>query len=817
VEILSEYHGLLLEPYCGLNIFITLVVLTLIGFWGLGYWAWAVAITAALFLFGAPLWLLIGFIAISLVFVIKPLRKVMVSGPLMKLVKAMNILPKISDTEKAALDAGVVWAEAELFSGHPNMKKLMDEPFPKLTEEEQAFVDGPLNELCQMIDDWKVWRTRELDDKVFDFIKKNKFLGMIIPKKYGGLEFSAEAHSVVIQKLSTRSVAGTITVMVPNSLGPAELLTHYGTQAQKDRYLKRLADGDEIPCFGLTEPLAGSDAGSMTSNGVLFKGEDGKIYIRLNWRKRYITLAAISTVIGLGFRLRDPENLLGKGENLGITCALIPATTKGVEIGRRHDPLGVPFYNCPTEGHDVVIDADECIIGGLEGAGKGWMMLMESLAAGRGISLPAQSAGGIKHVARVASAHATVRKQFGVSIGKFEGIEEPLARIAGNAYLIEALRGYTISPLDQGIKPPVVTAMAKYNTTELFRKTINDGMDILGGSGISMGPKNLIGVPYIATPISVTVEGANILTRTLMVFGQGAFRAHPFAYKEITAIETGNVDQFDDAFWGHVGHVVKNKARAFVLSITRGRLASAPSGYGKFSIYFKKLQWASASFAFVSDICMALLGGQLKFKEKLTGRLADILSSMYIATAVLRKFKEDGKRKEDEPFVEYSLKVCFCKIQDSFDEIYANFDGPWWPRVFYRTVIKWWSNFNRMDSMPSDKLTHTLSKLIQTPGEQRNRILEGSFLPVDSEKNHLTLLEEAFVLVHASESIEKKMKKAVRKKQIKKAKGPELVKLALDAKVITSEEAETLSKAYKLATEAVEVDDFSQEDYISRT
>ena len=619
MEQLNEYSSWILAG-CGL------AVLAL-GFTGAPLLLWTVVLAVGAVTLGLPTPVLAVLAVIAAIFNIPALRTVLVSTPVMKLLKALNFLPAISETERVALEAGVVWVEGDLFSGKPDFKKVMNEPYAQLSPEEKHFIDNQVQTLCTMIDEHKLWQTKEFPQDAWNYIKKEKFLGMVIPKEYGGLGFSAMAHSEVIMKLSSRSVPACITVMVPNSLGPAELLVHYGTEAQKKHYLPRLAVGDEIPCFALTEPTAGSDAGAVQSEGVLFKGQDGKIYMRLNWNKRWITLAAISTVMGLAFRLRDPDNLLGKGEDLGITCALIPSKTPGVVLGRRHDPLGVPFYNCPTQGKDVVVNADECIIGGMAGAGRGWKMLMECLAAGRGISLPAQSTGGTKLVARVASNHASIRKQFGVPIGKFEGVEEPLARIATINYLMEGLRRFTLGGLDKGMKPPVITAMVKYQTTELFRKALQDGMDILGGSGISRGPRNLLANAHIASPIAITVEGANILTRTLIIFGQGALRAHPFAFKEVNALEKGDYKGFDGAFWGHIGHIVRNAFRSVLLSLTRGRLAMSPYG-GPTASYYKKLSWASASFAIMADIAMGALGGKLKFKEKITGRFADIFSCL---------------------------------------------------------------------------------------------------------------------------------------------------------------------------------------------
>ncbi len=807
VEFLNQYHGFFSEQ-CGSLIAGFILLLLLLGYVGAPLFIWAVAVVGVAFVLGFPLPVIAVVAVLFAVFIIVPIRKAILSSVIMKVMK--GILPAISDTERTALEAGVVWGEGELFSGKPNVKKLMDEPYPQLTDEERNFINGPVEKACEMLSDWEVWRTRKIPKPVFDLLKKEKFFGMIIPKEYGGLGFSAYAHSEVIAKMSSRCVTAGITVMVPNSLGPGELLTHYGTQAQKDKYLKRLAEGDELPCFGLTEPGAGSDAGSLTSSGVLFKGEDGKIYIKLNWKKRWITLAAISTVIGLAFRLKDPENLLGTGGgDLGITCALIPADTKGVDIGRRHDPMGSPFYNCPTEGHDVVVNAEDAIIGGLEGAGGGWQMLMESLGAGRGISLPGQCAGGAKFAARVVSNHATCRKQFGLSIGKFEGVEEPIARIAGGAYFLEAMRMYTLSALDQGIKPAVVTAIAKYNATETFRSIVNDSMDVLGGAGISMGPKNLMSIPYIMAPIGVTVEGANILTRTLMIFGQGALRAHPYAFKEVDAVEKNDLSAFDKAFWGHIGHIVSNLCRSIVLSVTRGYFSSRSGFSGKAGRYVQKLRWTSASFAIMSDMAMGVLGGSLKFKEKLTGRYADILSYMYIATAVLRKYKADGYKKEDLPFVEYSLDHCFSEIQEAFDGIFGNFIAPFKP-------LRIWSKLNLLASPPSDKVQHKLSKLIQTDSEQRDRITNGIYFP-SSESDALFCQERAFKLVKKAEAIEKKIKVAVKSKLLPKKRVKDLLDLALEKNVITKAEKEVVAESEKCRWDVIQVDDFTEDEFTSRS
>lgn len=808
MEGFNSIHGLFLQGGTAWYIIGSLIATLAIGFVGAPLIVWTILLAAILVGFGAPVWLLGAYVVIMAVFNIKPLRRAIVSSPVMRIMAPM--MPVISETERTAIDAGVVWAEGELFSGKPDFKKLMDENYPTMTKEEQDFLNGPVERLCEAIDDWEMWESRDLSKAAWDIIKKERFLGMIIPKEYGGLGFSALAHSEVIMKLSSRSIGAAISVMVPNSLGPAELLVHYGTDEQKSRLLPRLATGDEIPCFALTEPTAGSDATSINSNGVLFKGQDGKLYIKLNWNKRYITLAAISTLLGLAFRLRDPENLLGKGEDVGITCALIPTTTPGVVIGRRHDPLGVPFYNCPTQGKDVIVPVD-FVVGGVNGCGMGWRMLSECLAAGRGISLPAQSTGGSKMVTRGISAYASIRKQFGVAVGKFEGIEEPLARIAGATYLLEAMRKYTVGALDKGVKPAVVTAIAKYNATEISRKVINDGMDIAGGSGISRGPRNILAHLYVATPIGITVEGANILTRTLIIFGQGALRAHPYALKEVEAIAKRDSKAFDNAFWGHIGHIVRNMCRAIVLSVTRGALASSPVG-GSTARYYRKLAWASASFAIMADIAMGSLGGSLKMKEKITGRFADILSWMYIGTAVLRRFEAEGRRKEDLPFVHYSMNHALYEIQKAFDGLFANLTVPglsW----FFRGPLRMWSNLNALAGEANDQHTHKIASMILSDSEQRLRHTEGIFVPKNTTEQ-LGRLEETFKVVKRAEGAEKKIKKAIREKILPKAKGPAALQAALDKGVITKEEFADLTQADELRFIAVQVDDFSQEEYL---
>lgn len=754
---------------------------------------------------------LLGAGAVAALLGVPPLRRTTLTRGIMQGMRKLGFLPQISETEKTAIEAGTVWVDGELFSGRPDFRRLLREPYPDLSDEERAFLEGPAEEVCRMTDDWEVMQRKDLPEHVWDFLRRERFFGLIIPKEYGGLGFGASANSAIVAKLAARSQALGITVMVPNSLGPAELLINYGTEEQKQHYLPRLATGEELPAFALTEPEAGSDAGGITSSGVVFRGEDGRLYLRLNWQKRYITLAAVATVLGLAFKLRDPENLLGQGTEPGITAALVPTSAEGVVLGLRHDPLGIPFYNCPTEGHDVVLPLEEAVIGGVAGVGQGWRMLMESLAAGRGISLPATATGGTKSVYRVASAHAAVRRQFGLPIGKFEGVEEPLARIGGYTYLMEAARRYTNGALDRGGKPAVVTAIMKYHTTELFRRAINDGMDILGGNAISRGPRNTLATGYIGTPISITVEGANILTRTLMIFGQGAIRCHPYALREIEALEEDDLAAFDRAFWGHVAHVGRNQLRTLYLSLSRGYLARAPVS-GPAAPYYRKLAWASASFALLADLAMASLGGDLKRKEKITGRFADILSWMYLGNATLARFEHEGRRKEDEPFMRWAMEYALFQIQQAFDGLYENMDVPVLGAIL-RGPVALWSRLNPLSRGPSDRLGHEVAQAMQVPGEQRERHTEGLFVSEDPH-DALGRLENALRLAHQAAPVERKLRDAVRAGQLPRLRGPKLVERALAEGLISREEAGALARAEEARTDAIQVDSFTLEEYM---
>lgn len=812
MEAIMELFGFFSEVPLWASIGAAILLMLVFGYTAAPLWLWAVAGYAGLIGLDAPNWLYITYTVLVLVFNVKPIRRAVLSGPIMKLLDALNFLPKISETEQTAIEAGNVWVEGELFSGKPNMKRILEEEYPQLTEEEQAFMDGPVEKLCEMVTDWDVMVRKDFTDEAWEYMRKEKFFGLIIPKKYGGLEFSATAHSAIVAKLASRCGPLATTVMVPNSLGPAELLLHYGTDEQKDHYLPKLATGEEMPCFGLTEPNAGSDAGSMRSEGVVFKGNDGELYLRLNFEKRYITLAAISTVIGLAFNLKDPDHLLSEKEERGITCALIPSDTEGVVLGRRHDPLGIPFYNCPIDGKDVVVPID-AIIGGKDGAGNGWRMLMESLAVGRGISLPAQSVGGSKVATRAIGAYTAIRKQFGLNIGKFEGIEEPMARIGGYTYLMEAARRYTTGGLDRGQKPAVVTAIAKYNFTELGREIVNDAMDIVGGAGISRGPRNIFASSYTAMPIAITVEGANILTRTLMIFGQGAIRCHPYAYNEIDALMNKDVKAFDDNFWKHIGHVVTNKVRAFLLSITRGRLASSPVS-GPSAKYFRKLAWASASFAFFSDIALGSYGGALKMKEKIAGRYADILSYMYLASGTLKRFEAEGRREADRPYFEWAMEYSFWKIQQAFEGILREIKVPGLSWAFRLAGI--WGRLNPIGTYPSDKLGHKVAQAMQTRGEDRDHITEGIFLPEDRE-SAIGRYEYTMKLNEEAWPAFKKLYKAIKAKELPKEPYLEIADLAVEKGVLTSEEGELVKKTEQARNDAIQVDEFTLDEYMNET
>src|SRR6478752_2030592 len=665
---------------------VSLVLAALVVAWFLAYHrsnglAWSLALAGGvlgLTIFtGTPLavitalWIAVGvFAALSIV---KVLRRAIVSGPIFGIYK--KILPQISQTEQEALDAGSIWWDADLFSGKPDWTKMFSYPQAKLSAEEQAFLDGPVEDLCGMLNEWDITHNRmDLSPEVWKFIRDKGFLGIIIPKDFGGLGFSAYAHTEIVTKISTRSGTAAVTVMVPNSLGPGELVLHYGTEEQKNYYLPRLAKGLEIPCFALTNPDAGSDAGAIPDFGIVCKGmHEGKevIGVRLTWEKRYITLGPVATILGLAFKLFDPDKLLGGEEDVGITLALIPTSHKGVNIGRRHIPLNAAFMNGPNSGKDVFIPM-EWVIGGQEMVGRGWRMLVECLAAGRSISLPSMSMAAGKLGTRTTGAYARVRTQFKTPIGRFEGVEEPLARIGGSTYLMDATRRLTMVALDSGEKPSVISAICKYHMTERMRQILNDAMDIHGGKGIMMGPNNYLGLGYQSIPIAITVEGANILTRSMIIFGQGAIRCHPFVLKEIAAAGANDLAAFDTALWGHLSFTLANAARSLYFGVTGGRTAAVP-GSIETRRYLQMMTRFSAAFALLSDVSMVVIGGSLKRREKISGRLGDILSMLYIASATVKRFHDEGRQKEDLPLLTWAMYDCFFKIQVAIDGVLDNF------------------------------------------------------------------------------------------------------------------------------------------------
>ncbi len=751
-------------------------------------------------------WLL--FIPISALLLMDRWRQEYLTKPIYKLFKA--VLPPMSDTEREALESGSVWWDGQLFSGRPDWKQLLATPAPERSKDEQAFLDGPVNTLCGMLDDWAITHEhKDLPQPVWQFIKDNGFFGMIIPKTYGGLEFSAQAHSDVVMKIASRSVSAAVTVMVPNSLGPAELLLQYGTDKQKDHYLPRLAKGLEIPCFALTGPEAGSDAASMPDKGVVCKGRfEGKevIGIRLNWEKRYITLGPVATVLGLAFKLYDPDKLLGDDEDIGITLALIPTSTPGIEIGNRHYPLNMVFMNGPNRGKDVFIPLD-WIIGGPDMVGKGWMMLMECLSVGRSISLPAMATGAGKLASRATGAYAAVRKQFKMPIGKFEGVSEALARIAGNTYLMDAARELTCTALRLGEKPSVISAIIKYHLTERMRSVVNDAMDIQGGSGICLGPRNLMGRVYQAIPISITVEGANILTRSLIIFGQGALRCHPYILREMQAAQDSNyvrgLTAFDEAFFAHIRHSLSNAVRAFFHGVTRSHFIRTPV-QGVAARHYQQLTRMSIAFAILSDFAMLTLGGSLKRRERLSARLGDTLSYLYLGSAAVKRFYDQGSVKEDEPLLHWAVTESLFRAQKGLIELLDNFPIRWLAKVIRFWVFPYGATY----AQPSDRLADRVAALILKPGHARERLTHGLFIPTTRE-DALGRLEYALNKTLEAELILATIRHAMRDKRLAKGDPEKQIVAAVDADVITPAEAEIVRDAIIARREVIQVDDFT--------
>lgn len=739
-----------------------------------------------------------------------PVRRALISDRLLKIFR--KILPQVSQTEQEALDAGTIWWEGELFSGSPNWYKLLAYPKPKLSPQEKAFLAGPVEELCRMLDEWTI--TRELHDlppHVWQFIKANGFFGMIIPKKYGGQGFSALAHSEVVMKISSRSGTAAVTVMVPNSLGPSELLLQYGTDEQKDHYLPRLAQGLEVPCFALTGPEAGSDAGAIPDTGIVcygqFNGDEHVLGIRVTWEKRYITLGPVATLLGLAFKLRDPEGLLDGPEDLGITLALIPTDTPGIKIGRRHFPLDAAFQNGPNSGKDVFIPLD-WVIGGRNGVGYGWRMLVNCLAVGRSISLPATSTGAAKLAARTSGAYGRVRVQFKTPIGRFEGVEEALSRIGGNTYIMNAARVMTAGAVDLGEKPSVISAIVKYHLTERGRQAINDAMDVHGGKGICLGPSNYLGRNYQQIPVSITVEGANILTRNMIIFGQGAIRCHPYLLKEIGAANDSNAvrasKNFDKALAGHAAYTLSNGVRTFLHGLTGGTLASAPGSVApETQRYYSQLTRFSAAFAFLADISLLTLGGALKRKERISARLGDILSMLYLCSAALKRFEDDGRPAADLPLMHWSIQDALYRMQQAFEGLLDNFPGSAIAARLLRFMV---FPLGAAFSPPSDKLSHEVAKLMLSPSEARDRLTEGIFIP-DSADEPLNILEQALQCAEVCDAVEAKLRAAVKTGRIP-AEGEERISAALKQRVITANELELMAGMKSLRRRVIMVDDF---------
>lgn len=773
--------------------------LLLYTWFGAGSLAWMIA-----------LWLVL---AVLVLLNVDALRIRFVSRPFLRTYRRM--LPSMSQTEKDALEAGTVWWDGELFTGAPDWEKLMSAAAPRLSAEEQAFLDGPCEELCAMLDDWDVTHRRaDLPPHVWDYLKSKGFFAMIIPKKYGGLEFSAFAHSCVLVKLSSRSGVLASTVAVPNSLGPAELLLHYGTEEQREYYLPRLARGEEVPCFALTGPRAGSDAASIPDTGIVCKGVyEGReiVGIRLNFSKRYITLAPIATVIGLAFKLYDPDRLLGdERTDYGITCALIPRNTPGITIGRRHFPLNNPFQNGPIEGKDVFVPLD-FIIGGTKMAGQGWRMLVEQLSVGRCISLPSSATGGSKAAVFATGAYARIRRQFNVPIGSFEGVQEVLARMAGHTYIMDAARSVTAAAIDGGERPSVPSGILKYHLTELGRMVANDAMDIHGGKGICLGPKNYLGRGYQIAPVAITVEGANLLTRSLIIFGQGAIRCHPFVLREIEAARDRDkqrgLQAFDAALFGHIGFTLSNAARSLVMALTLARFSRVPES-GPTERYFQHITRFSASFAFATDVAMLTLGGYLKRAESLSGRLADVLSCLYLSSVVLKHYENQGRPEEDLPLVEWACRSLLYKAQEQLHGFLRNFPNRLAAGVMRMFIFP----RGRTYFAPSDKLGRDIVESMLRATDTRDRLTHGTYRTVQPS-NPLGLLHEAMVLAETAEPLQKRIRvEGVKTGRVTALDPPGQIQQALEVGLITESEAATLREYDRRVMELVAVDDFDDRE-----
>lgn len=724
-----------------------------------------------------------------------------------------KVLPPISDTEQEALDAGTVWWDGEIFSGRPDWDRLHSYPRPTLTAEEQAFFDGPVEELCRMTNEWEVTtQLQDLPEPVWSFIKTNGFFGLIIPRDFGGKGFSAYAHSQIAMKLASRSGDLGSTVMVPNSLGPAELLMQYGTDEQKQHYLPRLAAGQEVPCFALTSPEAGSDAGGMPDRGIVCRGQwqgEEVLGLSVTWEKRYITLGPVATLLGLAFKVYDPDGLLGDQEDLGITLALIPTDTEGVEIGRRHFPLNAAFMNGPNSGKDVFIPMDY-LIGGQPMIGHGWKMLMNCLAVGRSISLPAGSTGAAKMTSMTTGAYARIRQQFNLPIGEFEGVQEALARIGGNTYVMDAARTMTAGAVDLGEKPAVLSGVVKYHLTERMRQCMNDAMDVHGGKGICMGPKNYLGRGYQSVPISITVEGANILTRSMMIFGQGAIRCHPYVLKEMQATQDPDQDRaikrFDGLLFEHIGHALGNAAGSLLLGLTAGALVRTP-GNAETRGYYRQLSRLSAAFATLTDTTMLMLGGELKRRERLSARLGDVLSFIYLASATLKHYHDQGSPEEDLPLLRWGVEDLLAKTEQAMHEILLNFPDRCMG-IALRVLI---FPLGRRLTPPSDVTGGEVARQLMTPSASRDRLLAGCYRSNDPD-DATGLLNTTLDQVILADPIELRLSKAIRSGELEHDSDADVLAVAAESGVISPDEAQKVRDARLARRSVIEVDDFSQEE-----
>jgi len=774
------------------------------------------ALLAVYLLLGNPsgiwqgvLWLVLGLLWLLN---LRPLRKALISRPFLR--AYLRLLPTMSATEREALEAGTVWWDGELFSGNPDWSRLRANPPARLSAEEQAFLDGPCEELCRMLDDFDITHRRgDLPPAVWDFLKSRGFFAMIIGKTYGGLGFCAYAHSCVLVKLASRSITCASTVAVPNSLGPAELLNHYGTDEQKNHFLPRLARGEDIPCFALTGPRVGSDAAAIPDTGVVCRGLwEGReiVGLRLNFSKRYITLAPVATVIGLAFRMLDPDRLLGGEVDRGITCALIQRDTPGVEIGRRHLPLNIPFQNGPIRGHDVFVPLDS-IIGGLKMAGQGWRMLVEQLSVGRCISLPSNATGGSKAATFATGAYARIRRQFNMPVGRFEGVEQVIARMTGLTYISDAARSVTAAAIDAGARPAVPAGILKYHVTEMGRRVANDAMDVQGGKGIMLGPRNYLGRGYQSIPIAITVEGANILTRSLIIFGQGAIRCHPFVLREMTAARNPDrargVDDFDRALFGHVGFTISNAVRSLVMALTLARFARVPDT-GPTRRYFQHIERFSASFAFATDVAMLTLGGYLKKKESISARLGDVLSAMYLASMVLKHHEDQGSPAEDLPIVEWCCRELLYQAQEQLHGVLRNF--PVRPMALLMRLCIFPRGLTYF--APGDRLGRTVAGLVQNPGGPRDRVTAGIYREA-VPGNPLGQLQQALELAAQAEQIEKKLRvEGVKTGRISALELPGQIGQGLELGIIDAAEAAMLSDYDRRVMDIINVDDFAADD-----